>query len=135
MAKIKQLKFFSKPNSFKIVKEELNSLLTNRLLKRVVQLAFLFLGLTFLILAFLWLKLPPQLPLFYSRPWGEEQLVEKNGFLILPISCLVFVLINLRIASIYFKKEFLLSQILVWSSFIIVALTTINIFKILLIVL
>lgn len=32
------------------------------------------------ILGIFWTKLPPQLPWFYSLPWGEEQLVSKVLF-------------------------------------------------------
>lgn len=31
-------------------------------------------------LAWLWGKLPPQLPWLYSMPWGEQQLVTKEVF-------------------------------------------------------
>lgn len=133
MAKIKQLKFFDQ-TYFKTTKEEINTLLADRLLKRIIQLIFILLGLNFLFLALWWSKLPPQLPLFYSRPWGEEQLVAKNLFFILPAACFTFIIINLRLASFFFKKEVLLSQILIWSALIFSLLTTISLWKILTIV-
>jgi hypothetical protein len=33
-------------------------------------------------------KLPPQIPLLYSRPWGEEQLVEPK-FLTIPFALIL----------------------------------------------
>lgn len=131
--KVKQLKFFEHSPSLKAAKEEFNTLLTNKNLKRGIQFIFLLLSLDFLFLALFWPKIPPQLPLFYSRPWGREQLVSKNGFIVLPLSCLIFSLINLRMASFFFRKELLLSQILVWSSVVICILTSITLFKILII--
>ena len=50
------------------------------------MLIWLFIGELSLILAggatllFFWAKLPPQLPWFYSLPWGENQLVPKAWF-------------------------------------------------------
>jgi len=131
MAKIKQLKFFDQTSYFKTTKEEINTLLTDRLLKRIIQLIFILLGLNFFFLGLWWSKLPPQLPLFYSRPWGEEQLVAKNLFFILPAACFIFIIINLRLASFFFKKEVLLSQILIWSALVFSLLTTISLWKIL----
>jgi len=32
------------------------------------------------VLAFFWNKLPPELPWYYSLPWGEKQLVQKPVF-------------------------------------------------------
>ncbi|HOX96352.1 MAG TPA: hypothetical protein PLI45_03135 [Candidatus Woesebacteria bacterium] len=32
------------------------------------------------VLAIFWKSLPPQLPWFYSLPWGEQQLVNKMWF-------------------------------------------------------
>lgn len=135
MKKVKQLRFFEQSSSFKVVKEEFNTLLTDRNLKKVIQLIFILLSLDFLIFGLVWAKIPPQIPLFYSRPWGEEQLINKNSFIILPLSCLIFVLINLRIASTLFRKEVLLSQILVWSSLVVSILTSIGLLKIMTIVL
>lgn len=135
MAKIKQLNFFNKPSYFKKTQEEINTLLTDKTLKKGILIIFFLLGLNFLSIALFWIKLPPQLPLFYNRPWGEEQLVSKNGFLILPFSCLVFSIISLRIAGFFYKKEILLSQILVLSSLLICILTNITLIQILFITL
>lgn len=32
------------------------------------------------VLVFYWQKLPPQIPWFYSLPWGERQLIDKTWF-------------------------------------------------------
>ncbi|MFC1711148.1 hypothetical protein ACFLZ1_01030 [Patescibacteria group bacterium] len=135
MPKIKQLKFFKQPNYFKATKEEFNTLLTDKLLKKIVQVVFVFIALNFLSLAFLWIRLPPKLPLFYNRPRGQEQLVVKNMFSILPLTNLIFVLLNLRIASFLFRKEYLLSQILVWSSLVITLMASISLISIFIIIL
>lgn len=131
----RQLKFFTPENTFKIAKEEFTYLMADKTLKSIIQLILLLMGLHIIGLAFFWTKLPPQLPLFYSRPWGESQLVERNYFLILPISTFILSLINLRLASILFKRELLISQVLVWSSLLINLLAGITLYNILKIIL
>lgn len=49
---------------------------------------------TSILLGIFWQKLPPQVPLFYSKPWGEQQLASPF-FLALPILiCLFFLVIS-----------------------------------------
>jgi hypothetical protein len=134
MAKIKQLRFFKQPNYFKATKEELNTLLSNKSLKIIIQLIFVLLTLGTISIVVFWNKIPPQIPLFYNRPRGQQQLADKIIFPLLPLSNLVLVLINLRLASFYIRKELLLSQILVWTTLIITLLNFINTINILIIV-
>lgn len=134
MPKLRQLKFFEH-SSLKTVKEEFNTLFGNQSLKKYIYLAFFLLGIDFIALGISWFKLPPELPLFYSRPWGESRLIAKGLIFILPLSGLIINLINLRLASVLFKTEFLLSQVLIWTSVAVSALTSITLFKILIIIL
>lgn len=134
MKKVQQLKFLKPSPSFKIVKEDFNTLLSDNLLRKAIIFSFLLLSLDLIIIiAVIW-KLPPQLPLLYSRPWGEDQLIDRKSFLILPLSCLILIIMNLRLAGVFFKKQVLLSKILVWSSLVICLLTTITFLKIISIV-
>ena len=133
MARIKQLRFLKKNTYFKTTQEDLTSLLSNRYLKREVQLIFFLLAFSFLFLAWSWSKIPPQVPLFYSLPRGEEQLASKIFLIFLPLSCLVFILVNLKLASVFFKKEFFLSQILTGISLVITLLTATALIKIIII--
>lgn len=63
--------------------------------------------------------LPPMLPLFYSLPWGEAQLINKQQFFILPAVLVLITLINLLISSQLhpvqrvLKRTLMLSLILV----------------------
>lgn len=41
-----------------------------------------------------WKRLPPELPLFYSLPWGEKILVRPLFLIILPLTVLVFTTLN-----------------------------------------
>lgn len=69
--------------------------------QKSLGLAFFFLAGSFLLLLLFWQKLPPQIPLFYSLPWGIEQLGSPAGLFLFPISILA------AIALILLTKKFL----------------------------
>ena len=57
-------------------------------------------GLTFL---FRFNSLPPQLPLFYTRPWGEEQLADSWVIIMIPVFANMLFFLN----DYLYKKYFL----------------------------
>ena len=59
-----------------------------------------------------WGKLPPQIPLFYSRPWGEAMLAPPILIWILPSLSLIFFIINFLIVITLTREEIFLSRIL-----------------------
>ena len=59
-----------------------------------------------------WGKLPPQIPLFYSRPWGEAMLASPIFLWILPITSSAFFIINFLIVIILKREEIFLSRVL-----------------------
>ncbi len=75
-------------------------------------------------------KLPPELPLFYSLPRGEEQLIGKFWFLGVLIAGGVAFFINFILALKFGKEEALLRRFLVWggvSFLILLMLTTVRV--------
>lgn len=50
-------------------------------------------------------RLPPQIPIYYSRPWGEDQLADLWFIVIIPILMNLFVFINRWIMNRYFSKR------------------------------
>lgn len=69
-----------------------------------------------LVIILAWSRLPPQLPLLYSQPWGEDQLTTPIGLLLLPgLSFLVF-FINFVFIVFIPKEEKLMRQALVASA-------------------
>lgn len=49
--------------------------------------------------------LPEKVPLFYGRPWGEEQLAFKNWLLVIPLSSVVVFIFNNQIGKFFQKKN------------------------------
>jgi len=86
------------------------------------------------ILAFFWRKLPPQVPLFYSRSWGKEQLVSPIALLVLPAASLMITLANLATVSLMPGEERLASQLLVIFATVFNFLCLVTLFKIVILV-
>ena len=56
-------------------------------------------------------SLPPQIPLFYSLPWGEDQLVDNWMILILPVTMNFLFFINYFFYSKYFQGNIFIKKI------------------------
>jgi hypothetical protein len=130
-----QLEFFPRPNILLKAKQQLDQLLTNQPTKTGITLSFGFLIASLTFTTIFYHRLPPQIPLFYSRPWGQEQLAYKIWFFILLLIYSSLLIINLRLASIFFKKTPLLSDLLVWSTAVLGFLQFITIIRIIFVVL
>lgn len=92
------------------------------------SLIFLSLGVIFL--AFFWPHLPPQIPLFYSRPWGEEQLASKTQLIFLPLFSFLIFASSLLASAGFFAKDPFLSQILIGTGSVLVLVLTGALFQI-----
>ncbi len=85
----------------------------NKGLKQLLKLSFILILVQALIILFSLSFLPSQVPLFYSRPWGEEQLAHPLYLFILPLANLVIFILNSILLSFIGKKELLIRQILI----------------------
>lgn len=81
-------------------------------------------------LLFTWKKLPPEIPLFYSLPWGEEQLSSPFFLLILPLGSLFFGILNFLLAVFSFERQPISAKILVWATSSLILLEAIALVKI-----
>ncbi len=102
----------------------------DKTIKIGLQLSLAWLAIQLLLLAFFWRKLPSQVPLFYSRPWGTEQLVRPGGLLILPALSFLVMLINAVAVSLISGEEKLINQLLIIFTTIFSFLCLITLFKI-----
>lgn len=66
---------------------------------KVLWLSLGWFVITSILVVFFWQNLPNQIPLFYSKPWGEEQLAARE-FIPLPfLLATVFLFVNLVFAG------------------------------------
>ncbi len=94
-----------------------------------LNLALIALSASFFLLLFSWFKLPPKVPLFYSLPWGEEQLASPFYLWLLPASSLAMTIINLAFAS-YFSSDQLITRLLMVTASLYSLLASIILFRI-----
>jgi len=84
-----------------------------------------------LLLVLLYKYIPPQIPLFFSQPWGDDQLVDKIYICLIPATLLLVFIVNIFLSSLFFQKEKLLSRIIIFTTTLIFVLLTVTFIKIL----
>lgn len=122
-----------KPSFFKN-QIEITTLFKDRNASLPTKGALVLIGLSWLGLPFFWRKLPPQVPILYSRPWGEQQLLNKPFILLLPGLAALLTLINLGLVSFLFSNQKALAYFLVWFNLVIIFLEVITFWRILFII-
>jgi hypothetical protein len=82
------------------------------------------------LLFFKFSDLPPQIPLYYSQPWGESQLAPASSIFILPALSLFVLLLNNILAVFFLKSVQLLSRFLIITSLVFSFLSAIAVYQI-----
>lgn len=85
-------------------------------------------------LFFVWPKLPPVVPLYYSLPWGEEQLSPTIGLAGVILGVFVFYLINTLAAFLILNRSKFLAHLLLCAATLMTLLTAITTIQIILLV-
>lgn len=88
---------------------------------------------TLFFLAFFWPSLPPEIPLFYSRPWGEAQLAPAYFIAIPPVLAVLFLFANSLFAQTLDNYP-LIRKLLVFGSATACVLSAITVLRIILLV-
>jgi hypothetical protein len=100
------------------MKEKFNLVLSDQFARVSLLLAVFFVvPLVFLILIS-YGSLPPLIPFFNSMPWGEERLVNSHVTIFLPFILLTVFVGNLLYALIAYKKNVLISRIVLFNCFL-----------------
>jgi hypothetical protein len=81
-----------------------------------------------------WGKLPPEVPLYYSLPWGEKQLGSPWELSILPTLCASIFITNLLITFFIAKDNKLTIKLLIATALFVVALLTYSLIRIIFLV-
>jgi len=79
---------------------------------RYIRTTFLLILLQVAVIIIFFSRLPPEIPLFFSRPWGEAQLASPLFLLILPLISFTILLVNSLFATLIIStNEFLASTL------------------------
>jgi hypothetical protein len=68
------------------------------------------------LLVFKFNDLPQQVPLYYSLPWGSQQLSHASNLFLLPTFSIIVGLINNLLATFFFHTALLFSRLLLITS-------------------
>lgn len=91
----------------------------------LIQLAFLVINLK---------RLPSEVPLFYSLPWGEKRLANFKFLFLLPILSFLIMTFNFMLAKKLYNSERLLSRVITSVAFVFVVFCLISLFQIIYII-
>lgn len=106
----------------------------NWLVRLVQKFVFILFLLSAGILIWRFPVLAPKVPLWFSRPWGEDQLASPYWLILLPVSGILWYGIDVVI-NIYVTAEYLIfTQMLFLSALIVNLLSFITLIKILFLV-
>ncbi|MBU1085670.1 MAG: hypothetical protein ABIJ43_05120 [Candidatus Beckwithbacteria bacterium] len=131
MKKVQQIKIFPKKKlSFGSIKTQIDSLVLDSVSRTGMRLGFIVLGLSVVILAWHWLRLPPEVPLLFSKPYGESQLISVWGLLMLPVFSLMIQIICVRWAIQVLDEDKLLAQLLTWIGSLVSLMNLISLVKV-----
>ena len=129
--KISQMGIFPKKNSsLKSIKDQMDVLAGNWVTKLGLRISFVNIGLSLLILALSFHRLPPEIPLLYSHPYGEGRLVLAWKLWMLPLTSLGITVISMRMAGEEIEKDKLLSQVIIGASGLVSLMSLISVVKV-----
>jgi hypothetical protein len=72
-----------------------------------------------IIITWVWQKFPPYIPLWYSKPWGQDRLASPISLFLLPISTLLIYLTNVITAFYMRHKHPIYARILLLTSLLV----------------
>ncbi len=75
-------------------------------------------------------KLPSQIPLFYSFPWGEDQLRPLPQLFVLPLLSILILIMNILLSWQLHPSQIVLKRIIYFSILLITLIFAITCFKI-----
>lgn len=81
-----------------------------------------------------WKFLPPAVPLWYSRPWGEDQLAHPVWLFLLPVGALIWHGINIMVSALVLHEYPVFARVLFLSSLLVATLSCVTLIQILLLV-
>ena len=101
---------------------------------RALRLSLFFFFFLLLMVGVSFLRIPPQIPLAYSRPWGVAQLVPSPFLFVLLLISFFLVVSNGVLASLLLPTEQLLARILLVISSLTLLLFDITVLRVILLI-
>jgi hypothetical protein len=112
-----------------------NTLSGNRIIRYAAYTSIACWIISMIVIFVFWGKLPPQVPLWYSRPWGLERLAHPGWLFLLFGSGILFTIINIIITAHVLMEHLVFSQLLFLTSLFVSVLSLITLVEIMYLVL
>jgi len=80
--------------SLQSARNEFNSLLKNPNTIILIKISLIIVGISWISYGLFYQFMPPMIPLLFSRPWGQTQLINKSYFISLPAIITMLFLIS-----------------------------------------
>ncbi len=112
------------------MKNNLNLLLSDKIIKLSIFASVALIIIESFLVLFFYTSLPPLVPFFNSRPWGEARLSQSVVFLSVPIILVIIFLVNNILSGAIYKKNVLIARILSFNALLFVGLCLIAVFQI-----
>lgn len=122
-------------NIIRVITTNWKWLIENRIIRIISYFSFVVLIIHILFLLIYWNRLPPQLPLWFSRPWGLDRLASLFWLIMLPATSLVWLFVSSFISCIYLREHLVFRQLVMFFSLLTVCFSCITTIKIILLVL
>lgn len=68
--------------------------------------------------------LPPEIPLFYSKPQGQEVIAPLYAIFLIPFAAFIALSINLVVKRVFFRENEFIDIVIGWINNIIIVLST-----------
>lgn len=94
------------------VKLQIDQLTTDSIMKLALRIGLITIGINLIMLAVFWTKIPPQVPLWYSRPYGENQLAASWILWLIPLTSLIINLTTIRLSGAVIEEDKFLAQMM-----------------------
>jgi len=111
-------------------KENLVLIKADKMIGVVIKGCFWVFLVSLFVLVLKWRGLPSEVPLFYSLPWGGQQLASSMSLIFLILFCAIFVFLNFIMAVFVFRNEVFLARALVFLGLTVSLLVGITVIKI-----
>ena len=129
------MKFSLPPKTVLVsTKNSLRDLHNNWILSLATRFVIALTVLSFLLVAWRYRLLPPQIPLWYAKPWGAERLAEPFWLFILPVGGILWHTITILMGLFVTNQYLVFTQLLFINSLLVSLLSFITLVNILFIV-
>jgi len=97
---------------------------------KLFQFNLFLISLQLLYLIFRFSELPPQVPLYFSLPWGDGRLAPASSLFLLPTFSILITIINHLVAIFLVSQHLLFSYLLIIFSLVFSVFSSVSLFHI-----